>query len=198
MTSRQENIRALPAFAAVLVHADAADPSQPGRLLSAVRATVSAECIQCGITVSGDELLALASPPPSTNPNPNPNPKVDRLRLGYCARSSCNSSFYRILLPAIPNLDWDQLLPAASLALGPTTQPHPNPDLDDATLARRATAQANTRRALHRAAAGAVIVLALLLARHWYRGGSIPLLREPEKFQVDVDPIYQNSTQRHR
>jgi hypothetical protein len=44
------------------------------------------------------------------------------------------------------------------------------------------------RRLLGRLFVALAVASLLLLIRQWYRGGTIPLIREPENFQVDHLP----------
>src|SRR5262245_44063873 len=58
------------------------------RLEEIFRNGIRAECIGCGISITGAELGHITVTP--ENP-PAPDSKLDRLRLGYCARQGCNS-----------------------------------------------------------------------------------------------------------
>jgi hypothetical protein len=49
-------------------------------------------CVGCGISLTPDELEALALAPDSAASSP----RLDRLRLGYCARNGCDSRFYQV------------------------------------------------------------------------------------------------------
>src|SRR5262245_46217894 len=63
------------------------------RLEGLFKEQVKAECLGCGIIVSGEDLghitVVLGEPPTVDN-------KLDRLRLGYCARNGCSSRYYRL------------------------------------------------------------------------------------------------------
>lgn len=81
-----------------------------GELDAVVRHRLSAECLGCGITLRGDDLghLAIDQDAPADEPS-----KLNRLRLGYCARSSCESRYYRIRVAETAGLDWPALLARA-------------------------------------------------------------------------------------
>lgn len=49
-------------------------------------------CVGCHQAISGEELAQLALDPEGS---PAANPRIERLRLGYCARPECNSRFYQ-------------------------------------------------------------------------------------------------------
>jgi len=61
------------------------------RCCELMRSEVRAECVQCGIHVSGEELFVLSELPGACKSNA----KVQRLRLGDCARQGCDSYYYR-------------------------------------------------------------------------------------------------------
>ncbi len=67
---------------------------------------VRAECVQCGIQISGDDIGHIAFAEEKT---PLPNSKLDRLRHGYCVRNGCDSYFYRLHFGDYPGLDWKEI-----------------------------------------------------------------------------------------
>ena len=71
--------------------------SQMDQVLSGA---VHVECVGCGIRMPITELMALRF-----SPSADSNPKIDRLRLGYCARNSCSSQFYFISVGPDVGLD---------------------------------------------------------------------------------------------
>src|SRR5688500_14065864 len=83
-------IEALPRIYLAVV-ATSKTPEQQWQGLFSGRA--EAECIQCGIKLTGEELRQLSSLDPE---HPVDDPKLDRLRLRYCARNTCQSRFYRV------------------------------------------------------------------------------------------------------
>lgn len=166
---RQEHLRSLPALAALLARAPA----------PAAEAVV-AECVQCGFRLTGTELLALA-PAAGDSAPPAAPAKIDRLRRGYCARNGCDSSYYRLSFEPRPGIDWERLVPKGDLEVveAPVEEA---PEV----ARRREEFRAGLRRLALRGGMALGALLLLLLARHWYLGGTIPYLREPEKFEVEV------------
>lgn len=204
---RQEHIRSLGALAGILAHAEMptagpvrpagekppttpTPPSPTSPPAPRLRDAISAQCVQCGIRLTGDELLALAEATEdaegtraASRPPAPPNPKVARLRLGYCARSGCDSCYYRVTFEPRPGLDWTKLLPGAELEVTTTA-----PAEDPGHAERQAAFRSSVRRTAGKAALALGVLIVLLVARHWYQGGTIPYLREPEKFDVEVAP----------
>jgi len=137
---------------------------------------VSAECLQCGIQITGDELnqLLLASPeaPPS-------EPRLVRLHQGYCARKDCDSYYYRFVFQGHPKVDWTLVATAVAGISAPTpaarTSPVERPDrfwfLQDARV--------------RRVAFGISILLVLLVLRHFATGGRLPFVHRTPKYVVD-------------
>jgi hypothetical protein len=151
-----------------------------GALAEATRTCLSAECVQCGIRVGGEELLALGG-----GAGPAADSKAERLRLGYCARKGCDSYYYRIRAKPCPGVDWlrlfDETIPAEMEA-------QTEADLSTELTAGEDDGLGGPRRMALRIGLAVVVMSGLLVARHWYRGGTIPFIREPEDFVVDVIP----------
>ena len=140
---------------------------------------VSAECLQCGIQITGDELGRIALVVPG---DPAADAKIVRLRQGYCAQKDCESYYYRLVLNEHPRVDWHKL--AASL--GQIAPPPPTP-----LAPARATgtlslwlADKRSRRLL----AGVALVLVLLVIRHFVNGGTIPFIHQAPHYTVDPAP----------
>src|SRR5688572_8698514 len=73
------------------------------RLRAAVDQALSGECVQCGIRLTGWEILQFGE-------EVSTDARVERLRTGYCARNGCESLFYRVTCAAHPDFDWPELL----------------------------------------------------------------------------------------
>jgi hypothetical protein len=71
-----------------------------------LRAALSGECVQCGIRITGEELIELSQPAKTAESDP----KIARLRQDYCARNHCDSYYYRLTFRTHPDLDWTRLL----------------------------------------------------------------------------------------
>ncbi len=54
--------------------------------------SVQVRCVGCGITLLPGELESLG---PAGGPTAS-SPRLDRLRMGYCARNGCDSRFYAV------------------------------------------------------------------------------------------------------
>src|SRR5215472_14229191 len=74
------------------------------RLSEILSQSLRVECVQCAIQVSAEELQQLAV---SDAPSGELHPKLQRLRLGYCARQGCDSYFYEVHLENHPEVDWE-------------------------------------------------------------------------------------------
>ena len=139
--------------------------------------SISAECIQCRIQVSGRELFEVGSEPVDGQ---QAGPKITRMRLGDCARQGCDSMYYNLTLQPYPRVDWPAIISQAAsreleesgvVSVKPARSPLPRIHITSKTARTMAVA------------AGAILVL--FVARQYYYGGRIPLLREPEHFHVD-------------
>jgi len=176
---REEHVQNLSRFSQRLAGALGQSTPGPDQLRPALRAAVSGECVQCGIRITGEELIELSQPAETAESNP----KIARLRQGYCARNHCDSYYYRLTFRTHPDLDWTSLLSRADSV--DEAQPQPTP-VEDAT--KKATPGTERRRIIGRVALALAVMALLLLVRQWYRGDRIPFIREPENFQVDHLP----------
>ena len=140
------------------------------KLRPALREALSAECVQCGIRLTGPDILSF--------PAEENDPRYERLRTGYCARSGCDSRFYRVTCAPHPQLNWPVLLsPAQDLT--------DERKADEFHTENRAAVAKRRNSALLRTAAVIAVLLILMLVRHIQMGGTIPFVREPEDFKVD-------------
>lgn len=147
------------------------------RIQAAFETSLSAECVSCGIPVSGAELYALSQPPSAEHANA----KIGRLRMGDCARLKCDSYYYRMTFQPFPGVDWESLV--SKFEKGETqTKPGEEGGTDKNSLAK----YLKTIRVPAHIWITLAALLVVLAMRQWYVGGRIPLLREPEHFKVDV------------
>ena len=100
---RQEYLPQLAAFIRTVARTVPAHSNGSGAAGSKWREAIEGECVQCGIQVSGAELVAAAGADPG---DPCP-PKVKRLSQGYCARNGCDSRYYRLSFGEVSGLDWN-------------------------------------------------------------------------------------------
>ena len=178
-TIRQEHLQNLAPFCHDLRETLIRAGLGPDEILAAFRITVAAECVGCGIHISGEELFALSQPPSADQASV----KIGRLRLGDCARQGCDSFYYRINLHPYPGVNWPKLL--SEVENRPAEQPAAEPA--QVAVQTRLLRVSNSRLARR---VGIVLAagMLLLIARQFYVGGRIPFLREPEHFRVDPDP----------
>ena len=148
-----------------------ADESKANAALAAVRV----QCEQCGTRLNPAELTALAT---SAAPALANSPRLARLHQGYCARNDCKSYYYRIEFPPTEGIDWN-----SALAASPDPEPEPIPS--EAAAAPKPRLIPLTGPLAAKLGATLALILTLILLRQWYVGGTIPLLRQPESFQVD-------------
>lgn len=174
---RQKTFQDLQGFAQSLAGSLIQAGITPDKLRDAFVQTLSGECEQCGTGVGGEELYLLAQPAEAGKQGA----RIIRLRKGYCAREGCTSNFCRVAFAPLATLDWSKVLDesvrAAVARSEESDTPQPSPDL---------------RRTAHRrlaVRAGFIILAAIVLFifRQWYFGGTIPFIREPERFKVDVN-----------
>lgn len=86
---------------------------------------VVAKCLGCGIEITGTELGRIAVAGVGTV---NPEPKLERLRLGYCARNGCTTKFYAVHCESLPGVDTEKVLSrAVELRTQPVPEPEPEP-----------------------------------------------------------------------
>src|ERR1043166_5212580 len=173
--SQQLHLSQLGGFVGVLARALKLPAISKEEMSRALEQKVHGECMQCGIRLTGTELLALQGPAPADEGQKSP--KVARLRQGYCGRNKCESYYYNFVFEETPGINWRQLL-----AQGETVAQE---NSSEEVAAEHAILATNRKRFFLRASLVTAAVAALLLARHLYRGGTIPFVREPEDFRVD-------------
>lgn len=132
------------------------------RLHQVWSADVQVTCQACANRLGPEELLAILDLPEGTVPSA---PRLVRLSQGYCPNPACDSRFHRLTLTPSEGVDWTALLAApesspAETGVAPA----------DTSAAVRHPVSRNWRRI-----AGIVFILiAVILARHWYLHGRLP------------------------
>jgi hypothetical protein len=184
---RQERLQNLARFCEALVEALKRAGTGAEAAAHVIQRSVSARCVGCEILISGLELFALSQPPSPEHASP----KIGRLRLGDCARQTCEAYDYRLTFQPDPLVDWNKILADAdAIVNAPPTESAPartGPVLPHWLL----------RGVSRRIWIPVTAAVLLLLLRQWYVGGRIPLVREPEKFRVDPDPQEGSGRQDH-
>jgi hypothetical protein len=152
-----------------------------GDIEATIHERLRVECVGCGIVLSGDELghLAIDQETPAAEPA-----KLNRLRLGYCARSSCESRYYRIHARPTTGMDWPALLSRA-LELGNQPTPDPVPEEPPEPTENEKAPRPTTRRRLLLAG---LALLAAAAIWHWW--DDLPFRPEkPPKYQIDPNSL---------
>jgi len=151
----------------------------PERVRDAFQTSISAECVSCGIPVSGAELYALAQPPSAETANA----KIGRLRMGDCAREKCDSYYYRMTFQSFPGVDWPSVVTQCG-----NGEPQQERKADSNTQKKSWQKYSSMVRVPAHVWITVAALILVLVVRQWYVGGRIPLLREPEHFKVDIAP----------
>jgi hypothetical protein len=147
------------------------------RIRELLAESVRVRCVGCGIAVTPDELesLALASSAPEASP------RLERLRLGYCARNGCDSRFYLASADTGMVL-WPLVFRRTRELLGGKAEPEPSAGVA-APEAAPPTFKEQWRR-VQLAVLGGVLALVLLLW-WWQHGARIPgITPAPRDFTV--------------
>lgn len=175
---REEPVQRLERIVFAVTEAARRCEAPAHRIRDALPLALAAECVECGVPVTGEELLALSRLPQATEAD-----RLKRLRAGLCARAECECDRYRLFFQSHPDLDWPKLFSAGEEEKVET----PGPDETEIAVAESARRAARRRAAVRIAVLiGAAVLLFVL--RQYYLGGRIPLIREPEKFHVDPAP----------
>jgi len=176
--TRDEQIKGLVDFTSDLAAAVQRQKNGKADLDIAASELFFSECTVCNLRVSGEELLKVGEPDTSEASAP-----VKRMRLGYCAHVGCEAYVYRLSFRNGAGVDW----PAAFEHIRELTEARKQVANGGAEEERRKQAVAR-RKLVGRILLGIGIVLILLAIRQWYMGGTIPFIREPEKFRVGTSP----------
>jgi hypothetical protein len=168
----QQHLHQLGTFARELaqrIDANRPPSSSPSEL---PQFQLKGECTQCGIRINDAELLSLGKEKPAQETDS----RLERLRLGYCARKGCDSIYYRVSAVASSPIDWAKYFPDPDSLLLKTDHDQPEKSAEPIWASRLFN---------WRIFAIVLTLLTLILARQYYRGGTIPFVREPEDFKVD-------------
>ena len=179
VTVREEHLQKLAGFCENLGRTLARAGLKPNEIAQVFAASLTGECVGCGIHVSGEELFALSQPPSAERANV----KIGRLRLGDCARRGCDSYFYRLTFNPRPAVNWTQILIEIDTPLPEPARKRWLPEGPYQSLLRIGRSTFVRRLAL-----ALIVATLVLVARQFYLGGRVPFLREPEHFHVDTDP----------
>jgi hypothetical protein len=184
---RQEHLHGLPHFCLNLAEALKRMLPDEARRRTLARTSLSGECVLCGLNVNGEELLEVGA---SEAEAEAANAKIARLRQGYCGRNGCDSCFYRLTFYPHPDLDW-----TLAFTQSETVEEEQREEAKAEVAEARALKRAQRWKLGGRVLVGLVVLCVLYMIRQWYTGGTIPILREPEKFRVDPASLQQRPPQ---
>jgi hypothetical protein len=140
---------------------------------------VAAHCVQCGIKVTGEELRQLSI---LDSQQPVEDPKLDRLRLRYCARNTCQSRFYRVQIEPDSELHWSGVKEQLQLA---------SPEMREKKQRKRVAMPALSL-PRHGGLAITITLLSMVvlffLVRYWVLGYRIPVVQKKNEYRVIQAP----------
>ena len=140
---------------------------------------LAAECLQCGMKVSGEELRQLAT---MDLEKVVEDPKLERLRLKYCARNSCESRFYRVDIEPDSELHWASIKEQLAHAAPEVRESKAKVELPKFRF------DLSGNRGLFLAGFLVFAVIAFFVIRHWVFGYRIPLIQEKHEYRVVQPP----------
>ena len=140
---------------------------------------LAGECLQCGMKVSGEELRQLAT---MDLEKAAEDPKLDRLRLKYCARNSCESRFYRVGIEPDSELHWTSIKEQLAHATPEVRETKPRVEMPKFKL------DLSGNRGLFLAGFFVAAVITFFVIRHWVFGYRIPLIQEKHEYRVVQPP----------
>ncbi|MBA4148922.1 MAG: hypothetical protein H0X66_12470 [Verrucomicrobia bacterium] len=173
---RDQHLDSLGRFSARLAVALSRGEAAPAEELAGA---LVAECVQCGMQVNGCEILQLSEPVEKEEDTS----KAGRLRFAYCARKGCTSYFYKLKFFAHPQFDWTNILLQVDKA--PDEQ---SPEVIANQQLLESMKKARRKQFASRLCTVVALVVLMFVLFQWYNGGTIPFLRVPEKFTVDMVP----------
>src|SRR5215813_4469651 len=88
---REEPVQRLERIVFALTEAARRWETPAQRICDALPLSLAAECVECGLWVTGEELLVLSRLPQTTEGD-----RLKRLRAGHCARAECEGDRYRL------------------------------------------------------------------------------------------------------
>ena len=149
------------------------------------RSHVTARCCGCDAHTSPDVVAALFTG--AALEAGRPADGLARLREEYCLRPNCESRFYELTFTPHPLVDWAAIGTDSKL-----DSPQASVNLAVGGAVVRTTARAVRAQLSWKLAAAVALLLALLVWRQWWTGGSIPFFREAKIFTsegVGPEPI---------
>ena len=140
---------------------------------------VEAECTQCGIKITGEELRQLSL---LDLEQPIEDPKLDRLRLKYCARNTCQSRFYSVQIGSDSELHWTAIKEQLQLATPEIREKKTRKPISIPSISLpRASGLAVTVALL-------CMLVLFFLVRYWVYGYRIPIVQKKNEYRVIQAP----------
>jgi hypothetical protein len=172
----QIRVETLPVVYAALIKGLSEAELGGAALHEVISQHVSAACVLCGILINGDDLNTIAL---AHGADELSDPRLNRLKQGYCCRRSCDSYYYKLVFAPHPVVNWQKIIEKLSTPRAQTSTPEVR---ENAAPSEKDIARRTLRLKI---AAGAGLVLLLLLVKHILSGGSLPGLHRAPKYMVD-------------
>lgn len=149
----------------------------PTQLNDLFNQAIRLECAICSLPLSASELGLLAVGGASAIAS---SPKLQRLHLGDCARTGCNSRFYMLRCRDFSGVNWEAVL-----------QEYLRPAPVETAEYQTALAAAGSGKARLWLNVAAVLAFFLICGIGWrlYTGQSIPVLQPKHKFSLDPKSV---------
>ncbi len=162
-----------------LIHALAEQGRGAEEIDSLLRHCLVFECVGCGIRLTPEELQLLTAQGSENDP-----PRIRRIRLGYCARNSCDSRFYKISVQKPGQINWHAVFQRALQLRGEIASA-----LSEQSSQEDQSPQ--NRRLRKRLLLALVLLLAALIVFLWrYRPWSIYVSsHQTSPFQIDTNSL---------
>lgn len=147
---------------------------------------ITAECLQCGIQITGAQLASLAH---AGSVDQLTDPVLVRLHQGYCARKDCNSYYYRLVFAEHPKIDWSGAAATVARAGAAAPPPTADPAASGGPTNRFWFLQdRRTRRII----IGLAILILLLVLRHFTTDGKLPFVQYTPRYVVDPASVQED------
>jgi hypothetical protein len=156
---KQTPIASLRGFSAALARTLGELGVGGGDMATLLSEAVEAECILCRITVSGADLISTGLHGDADMAGVNE--KLVRLRLGYCCRKGCLSSYYVVRFAPRPGIEWSEVWDRAQPCLGLLSDPAPDEEVSRPVLWKNLVPGVWVQRARKPIILGVVSVLVL-------------------------------------
>ena len=145
---------------------------------------IRAECVLCGLKISGDEVKRLAS---AENIEPG-NSKIARLRLGFCGRSGCDSKYYSVEFFEHSILSWPSIVPSPDSVANTPELPVLNTPTNECKVVEFQQKSLLPKPVVRLLLALALLFIGIQIVRH-FTGGRIPILQPKHNYSINPDSV---------